>query len=116
MLKIIAPYVVYGYPTLKTVKDLIYKRGFTKVTGTRQALTNNELIEQHLGQYDIICLEEIIDHIYNCGEHFIEVNKFLSPFHLAPAKTIEGTRVQLKETPKAGNLKEKINEFIESMN
>merc|ERR1719168_538453 len=31
MLKAVQPYVTYGYPTLKTVKDLIYKRGFAKV-------------------------------------------------------------------------------------
>lgn len=27
MLRLIEPYVAYGYPTLKAVKDLIYKRG-----------------------------------------------------------------------------------------
>jgi len=31
MLRIAQPYITYGYPTLKTVRDLIYKRGFVKV-------------------------------------------------------------------------------------
>lgn len=31
MLRIAQPYITYGYPSLKTVRDLIYKRGFVKV-------------------------------------------------------------------------------------
>jgi 60S ribosomal protein uL30 len=31
MLRIAQPYITYGYPTLKTVRSLIYKRGFVKV-------------------------------------------------------------------------------------
>ena len=33
MLQRVEPYVAYGYPNLKTVKELIYKRGFGKVRG-----------------------------------------------------------------------------------
>ena len=33
MLQRVEPYVAYGYPNLKTVKELIYKRGFGKVGG-----------------------------------------------------------------------------------
>lgn len=32
MLRIAQPYITYGYPSLKTVRDLIYKRGFVKVS------------------------------------------------------------------------------------
>lgn len=32
MLRIAQPYITYGYPSLKTVKHLIYKRGFVKVS------------------------------------------------------------------------------------
>ena len=30
------PYIMYGYPTLKSVKDLVYKRGYAKVAGQRR--------------------------------------------------------------------------------
>jgi large subunit ribosomal protein L7e len=30
MLRRIEPYVTYGYPTRKTIKNLVYKRGFGK--------------------------------------------------------------------------------------
>merc|ERR1712170_263203 len=35
MLRLVEPYIAYGYPNLKTVKELIYKRGFGKVHGQR---------------------------------------------------------------------------------
>ena len=31
MLRLVEPYVAWGYPNLKTVKELIYKRGYGKV-------------------------------------------------------------------------------------
>jgi len=32
MLRLVEPYVAWGYPNLKTVKELIYKRGYAKVS------------------------------------------------------------------------------------
>lgn len=48
---VVEPLVAYGYPNQKSVRELIYKRGYGKVDGQRIALTDNEIIEQHLGQY-----------------------------------------------------------------
>lgn len=31
LLKLVEPFVSYGYPSLKSVKELIYKRGYAKV-------------------------------------------------------------------------------------
>lgn len=31
LLKRVEPYIAYGYPNLKSVRELIYKRGFAKV-------------------------------------------------------------------------------------
>jgi hypothetical protein len=31
LLKRVEPYIAFGYPNLKSVKELIYKRGFAKV-------------------------------------------------------------------------------------
>merc|ERR1719181_1019494 len=51
MLKYIQPYVTYGYPNLKTVRELVYKRGFGKVDKQRIPLTDNQIISEKLGQY-----------------------------------------------------------------
>lgn len=32
MLRIAEPYITWGYPNLKSVRELIYKRGYVKVT------------------------------------------------------------------------------------
>merc|ERR1712124_67221 len=56
MLRLVEPYVTYGYPNLKTVRELIYKRGFAKVNGQRIPITNNDVIERNLGRFGIICV------------------------------------------------------------
>merc|ERR1712226_293294 len=42
MLRLVEPYVAYGYPNLKTVKDLVYKRGFGKVRSQRIPISDNK--------------------------------------------------------------------------
>lgn len=37
---------LYRYPNLKSVKELIYKRGYGKLNKQRSALTDNSIIEQ----------------------------------------------------------------------
>merc|ERR1711992_477813 len=54
MLKIAEPYVAWGVPNLKTVKELIYKRGYGKVDHQRIPLTDNAIIEKALGKRNII--------------------------------------------------------------
>jgi hypothetical protein len=46
MLRRVEPYITWGYPNLKTVRELIYKRGYGKVNGSRIPLTDNSVIEQ----------------------------------------------------------------------
>merc|ERR1712121_628199 len=60
MLRIAEPYITWGCPNLKSVKELIYKRGFGKVDGRRTPLVDNKIIEQVLGKHNIICVEDLI--------------------------------------------------------
>merc|ERR1712088_39863 len=50
MLRIAEPYITWGCPNLKSVKELIYKRGHGKVEGRRTPLVDNKIIEQVLGK------------------------------------------------------------------
>jgi len=50
MLRIAEPYITWGYPNVKSVRDLIYKRGYGKVDGRRTPLSDNSIIEQSLGK------------------------------------------------------------------
>jgi 60S ribosomal protein uL30 len=82
MLRLAEPYIAWGYPNLKSVRELVYKRGFAKVEGRRIPLTNNEIIEKKLGRYGIICVEDLIHEIYTVGPHFKQASNFLWYFKL----------------------------------
>merc|ERR1719461_1814507 len=73
MLKFIGPYVTYGYPSLKSVKELVYKRGYAKVNKQRIPISDNEVISASLGEQGIHGMEDIIHEIYTVGPHFKEV-------------------------------------------
>merc|ERR1719201_560670 len=83
MLKYIQPYVTYGYPNLKTVRELIYKRGFGKIEKQRIPLTDNEVISERLGQYGIHGMEDLIHEIYTVGPNFKQAANFVWPFKLS---------------------------------
>ena len=64
---VVEPFVAYGYPSQKSVRELIYsklpairvcdvadcdvERGYGKVDKQRVPLTDNEIIETNLGKY-----------------------------------------------------------------
>jgi large subunit ribosomal protein L7e len=77
MIRLIEPYVTFGYPSKESISKLIYKRGFGKVNGARIPIQTNELIEKELGKFGIICIEDLIHEIAEVGPHFKEANNFL---------------------------------------
>ncbi|KAM0959340.1 hypothetical protein ACFX13_025146 [Malus domestica] len=117
MLHRVEPYVTYGYPNLKSVKELIYKRGYGKLNKQRIALTDNAIVEEALGKYGIICTEDLIHEILTVGPHFKEANNFLWPFKLkAPLGGLKKKRNHYVEGGDAGNRENYINELIRRMN
>lgn len=81
MLRICEPYVTWGYPNLKSVRELIYKRGFAKINRQRIPITSNSIIESKLGRKcNIICIEDLIHEIYTVGKKFKYASNFLWPF------------------------------------
>mmetsp|Transcript_2675 Transcript_2675/g.5437 ORF Transcript_2675/g.5437 Transcript_2675/m.5437 type:complete len:240 (-) Transcript_2675:280-999(-) len=117
MLQKVEPYVAYGYPNLKTVKDLVYKRGFGKVGKDRIALTDNSIVEKALGESGIICVEDLIHEIYTVGPNFKQANNFLWPFRLSsPKGGIDKKRLHFIEGGQAGNREHLINNLVRNMN
>ncbi|XP_010779753.1 60S ribosomal protein L7-like 1 [Notothenia coriiceps] len=51
MMKMLEPYVAWGFPNLKSVRELVLKRGQTRVGRRRVPLTDNTFIEQHMGEF-----------------------------------------------------------------
>jgi 60S ribosomal protein uL30 len=117
MLSYIEPYVTYGKPTLKTISELIYKRGFGKVSKQRIPLTDNKIIADHLGKSDIICIEDLIHEIHTCGPNFKAANNFLWPFKLNnPLGGWRNKGIHFAEGGDAGNREEMINKLVQRMN
>nr|XP_016466206.1 PREDICTED: 60S ribosomal protein L7-2-like [Nicotiana tabacum] len=117
ILQKVEPYVTYGYPNLKSVKDLIYKKGTGKIDQQRVPLTSNDIVEQTLGQHGIICLEDVVSEIANVGPHFKEVSSFLCRFALTkPEKALQGKKRRYKDGGDSGNREDHINELISKMN
>lgn len=80
LLKVIEPFVVYGYPNIAIIRELIFKKGFARINGKKTAIQSNTMIEEHLGNVGIICLEDIIHEIFTVGPNFKAVNEFLCAF------------------------------------
>ncbi|XP_072109847.1 large ribosomal subunit protein uL30 isoform X1 [Mobula birostris] len=117
MLRIAEPYIAWGYPNLKSVRELIYKRGFGKIRHQRIALTDNSLIEKQLGRCGIICIEDLIHEIYTVGKNFKMANNFLWPFKLSsPRGGMNKKTTHYVEGGDAGNREDQINRMIRCMN
>merc|ERR1711915_581095 len=86
MLHAAEPYLTWGYPSLKCVQDLVYKRGYANVNGQRVAIASNELIARHLQQKNVICVEDLIHELFTVGDAFKECNRFMAPFRLNTAR------------------------------
>ncbi|MBZ3879456.1 60S ribosomal protein L7 [Sciurus carolinensis] len=117
MLRIVEPYIAWGYPHLKSVNELIYKHVYGKINKKRIALTDNSLIAPSLGKYGIICMEDLIHETYSVGKCFKEANNFLWPFKLSsPKGGMKKKTTHFVEGGDADNSEDQINRLIRRMN
>ncbi|KAK6341760.1 60S ribosomal protein L7 [Orbilia blumenaviensis] len=118
MLRIVEPYIAYGEPNLKSVRELIYKRGYGKINKQRIPLTDNSLIESALGQYGILSIEDLIHEIYTVGPNFKQASNFLWPFKLSNPTGGFRTRKfkHYIEGGDTGDRESYINQLIRQMN
>jgi len=118
MLRIVEPWVAYGEPNLKSVRELIYKRGYGKIDRQRIPLTDNALIEEKLGEHGIISIEDLIHEIYTVGPNFKQASNFLWPFKLS-SPTGGFRQRKFKHFIEGGDLGDRehfINNLIRKMN
>merc|ERR1712008_307849 len=97
-LRICEPYITWGTPNLKSIREMIYKRGFMKVDGKRTPITSNDVVEETLGRHGIICVEDVIHEIATVGPNFKYFSNCLWPVKL--------------NTP-TGGWRNKTNHFVE---
>jgi large subunit ribosomal protein L7e len=118
MLKMVEPFIAFGEPNLKSVRELIYKRGFGKVNKQRIPITDNSVIEKELGKFGIICVEDLIHEIFTVGPHFKEASNFLWPFKLSnPNGGFSEKKIKhFVEGGDTGDREQYINKLIRQMN
>lgn len=119
LLRLVEPYVAYGYPSHASVRKLLYKRGYGKHNKQRIALTNNQIIEANLGKFGISSMEDLLHEIFTVGPNFKQANNFLWPFKLSNPTGGWGVPRKFKHYIEGGSLgdrEENINQLIEAMN
>lgn len=123
MLRKIEPYIAYGYPSIKSIKNLVEKRGHGKIgkrgCWQRILLPKNGIIEPGISDFKIYNTQTIINEIFTCGPRFREINNFLWPFKLrSPMKGYSniGKTRHFSEGGAYGNWEENINKLIKKMN
>ncbi|KAL1400685.1 hypothetical protein pipiens_007227 [Culex pipiens pipiens] len=87
MLKMVEPWVIWGYPTIGTVRELVYKYGLFKPEqgekGPKKVpITSNKQVEDKFGHLGIICVEDLLHELLTVGPNFIKVTKILHTFEL----------------------------------
>jgi len=116
MLRICEPYIAWGTPNLKSVRELVYKRGFAKVNGKRTPLSSNDIVEENLGRYGLICVEDLIHEIMTVGPNFKYAANFLWPMKLnTPTGGWRKKTNHFVEGGDFGNREDKINELLRKM-
>lgn len=117
MLRLIEPYVTYGYPTKSTVEKLVYKRGFGKIRKQRIPIADNSVI-QDAGIPGVECTADLIHEIVTVGPQFKKANNFLWPFKLSNPKGGFSNKTKMlhfMEGGEAGARGEEINKLVKRM-
>ncbi|XP_067624275.1 uncharacterized protein RpL7-like [Eurosta solidaginis] len=114
LLKVIEPFIIYGYPSISVIRELIFKRGFARINYQKTPIQSNTLVEEHLGEKGVICLEDIIHEIYTVGPNFDAVREFLCSFLLkAPRDGFKNkVSVPFKRGGEYGDRGDGINDLI----
>ena len=118
MLRLIEPYVTYGYPTRETIQKLIWKRGFGKINKQRIPIGDNKVIGEGLASFGIECAADLINEIYTVGPNFKAANNFFWPFKLSNPKGGFSSKTKLlhfMEGGEAGARGEEINKLVKRM-
>jgi large subunit ribosomal protein L7e len=118
MLRLIEPYVAYGYPSRSTIEKLIYKRGFGKINKQRIPIADNDVVRDGLAKFGINNCPDLIHEIYTVGPNFKQVNNFLWPFKLSSPTggfSRKTKMLHFLEGGDAGARGEEINKLVKRM-
>ncbi|PAA52224.1 hypothetical protein BOX15_Mlig003448g3, partial [Macrostomum lignano] len=89
VLRLLDPFVAWGAPDMRSVRELVYKRGRASGSqseaGNQQRpvpITDNAAIEAALGKYGLLCIEDLVHELATCGPAFVQAASYLAPMRL----------------------------------
>jgi large subunit ribosomal protein L7e len=87
------PFIFWGPPSFKTVFNIVHKKAAFRdpeAEKGRTMLSDNTLIEKHLGDLGVLCTEDLAHVIHTHAKHFPAVAGRLWPVPLGNAKKASG--------------------------
>lgn len=87
-LKVVEPFVIWGYPNISVVRELLYKyvRLRCRQTGVESKkpvpLTSNKQVEDLFGSIGMLCVDDLVHEIMTVGPHFDAIRETLRSFML----------------------------------
>lgn len=86
------PFIIVGFPTTEQLTHLLRTRGalWVEETKMKRFITGNLLLEQALGQYNILCIEDLAESITAStpSENLDVILKNVAPFDLHPPRQL----------------------------
>lgn len=84
------PFSIFGVPSEAQLEALVRTRGafWNAETKSKRLITGNLLLEQTLGQFNILCVEDLVDAIKKKSEHLPEIMKHLATFDFHPPRQL----------------------------
>lgn len=107
VLKLVAPYIVVGKPSLASVRQLFQKRACVVSDNEVTKLDNNQLVEDHFEEEGYICVEDLVHEIVSLGDGFKAITKWLEPFKLTAPVNGYGPRSKLAKLQYENNMHKK---------
>eukprot|EP00929_Paragymnodinium_shiwhaense_P001928 TRINITY_DN102135_c0_g1_i1.p1 TRINITY_DN102135_c0_g1~~TRINITY_DN102135_c0_g1_i1.p1 ORF type:complete len:259 (-),score=70.13 TRINITY_DN102135_c0_g1_i1:186-962(-) len=110
----VRPFVFWGAPTLKVISNIMTKKALFKdgTTKKRIMLSDNTLVEEHLGDLGLLCVEDMVHAIYRATERFPEVLNRLWPINVGDARKATS---MVFDKEMSGDLAEGVNSKISEL-
>lgn len=115
-LRVAQPFVFWGVPSFKAIFNIIHKKALFRDPEAKDGVTvlsDNILIEKHLGDLGVLCTEDLAHVIHTGGKAFHEVTKRLCPVPLGNAQQANGMVYDNKFT--SGDLKNDIDTQLQKL-
>ncbi|EPY29587.1 large subunit ribosomal protein L7e [Strigomonas culicis] len=90
LVKQLTPFSIVGHPDKAQLEALLRTRGalYNEADHTRRVISGNLILEQTLGDFNVLCIEDLVEVIHTRGEGVEEVLRHVAPFDFHPPRQL----------------------------